>query len=54
MHGMMQSEGGANPDFEDEDEEQIEEDICDNRESPLINAKTKQDTGQKAKQLFHN
>ena len=30
----------------------IEEDICDNGESPLINAQTKQQTGQKAKVLF--
>ena len=30
-------------------EELIEEEICDNGESPLINAQSKQQTGQKAK-----
>ena len=39
-------------DYEDE-EEMIEEDICGHGESPLINAKTKQATGHKAKVLFH-
>ena len=57
MQGMMQSDGPRNePDFgEEEEEEQIEEDICDYGEhtTPLVNAKTKQETGQKAKTLFH-
>ena len=57
MQGMMQSDGPRNDaDFgEEEEEEQIEEDICDYAEaaSPLVNAKTKQETGQKAKTLFH-
>jgi len=37
MHGKLNS-AGAPPDLEDEEEEQIEEDICDQGESPLINA----------------
>ena len=57
MQNMMQSDGPRNePDFgEEEEEEQIEEDICDYGEhaTPLVNAKTKQETGQKAKTLFH-
>lgn len=39
MHGMMQSDGN---DIDDaEEEELIEEDICDNAESPLVNAQVK-------------
>ena len=49
MQGMMQSDGPRNDgDFgEEEEEEQIEEDICDYGEhaTPLVNAKTKQETG---------
>ena len=46
LHGALQSEGnmvgeGEQQMLEDE-EEPIEEDICDNGESPLINAHTKQ------------
>ena len=44
MHNMMQSEHNNNMQDEEE-EEQIEEDICDQGESPLINAQTKQATG---------
>lgn len=51
LHGMMTSDGNTNYDGEEE-EEMIEEDICDH-ESPLINAHTKQTKGQKAKVLFH-
>lgn len=38
MNGMLRSEGGMNDDGIEDEEEQIEEDICDNGESPLINA----------------
>ena len=49
----MQSEGQMEGDQDIEDEEEpIEEDICDNAESPEINARTKELTGQKARVLF--
>ena len=51
LHNMMASEGEVDA-FQDE-EEMIEEDICDHGESPLINAQTKQANGKKAKVLFH-
>lgn len=55
MHGMMQSDGpdGHMDDDPEEEEEMIEEDICGNGESPLVNAQKKHQTGQKAKILFH-
>jgi len=47
MHGKLNSTAGVTqPDFEDEEEEeQIEEDICDAGQSPLINAATKANKG---------
>ena len=48
MHGMMK-DMRDDADMEDQSEEEpIEEDICDHRGSPLINAHTKQQTGKKA------
>lgn len=42
QHGFVRSDAGAD---DPEEEELIEEDICDNGESPLITAQTKQNNG---------
>jgi len=52
LNGMMASDVGGD-DYEEEEEEMIEEDICGHGESPLINARTKQARGKKAKVLNH-
>lgn len=53
MHGLMRSDMGDGGHQDDmEEEELIEEDICDNGESPAVTANTKHNVGQKAKALF--